>query len=91
MDDVRSENEVLRALVMTLLAAYYRARPSDTRFEQAALAALPAGSRGKAAVQLGRMVETARDLAQREETRRRHERAARPMRSVGADVMAARI
>ena len=91
MDNARSENEVLRALVVTLPAAYYRARPSDTRFEEAALAALPSGSRATAAVQLGRMVETARELAHRDETRRRHERAGRPIRSIGVDAMAARI
>jgi hypothetical protein len=85
MDEVRSENEVLRALVMTLLSAYYRARPSDTRFEQAALAALPARHRATSSVQLGRMIETARELAQREETRRRHERAGRPTGSPGVD------
>jgi hypothetical protein len=85
MDEARCENEVLRALVMTLLAAYYRARPSDTRFEQAALAALPARHRATSAVQLGQMLELARELAQREETRRRHERKNQPMRSASVD------
>jgi hypothetical protein len=85
MDDARCENEVLRALVMTLLAAYYRARPSDTRLEQAALAVLPARHRATSSVQLGRMIEMARELAQREETRRRHERAGRPTASPSVD------
>jgi hypothetical protein len=85
MDEARSENDVLRALVMTLLAAYYRARPSDTRLEQAALAALPAGRRATSSVQLGRMIELARELAQQEETRRRHERKTRPMQGTSVD------
>lgn len=91
MDEARSENDALRALVMTLLAAYYRARPSDTRLEQAALAALPAGRRATSSVQLGRMIELARDLAQQEETRRRHERKTRPMRSAGVDAQTMRV
>ena len=91
MDEIRCENEVLRALVVTLLAAYYRARPRDTRFEQAALASLPAKCRATSSVQLGRLVEQARELAQRDETRRRHERAERPLGSASLGAQGVRV
>jgi hypothetical protein len=62
------DDEVLRAIVMTLLATYYRARPGDTRFEKRALAAMPAERREFASSSLERIIAVARRMSQRVET-----------------------
>jgi hypothetical protein len=66
VDELSCEYEVLRAMVMTLLASYYRAQPGDTRSEKA-LAALPAEHRDMASAQLGRIIEATRKLARQAE------------------------
>jgi hypothetical protein len=48
MDDMFPDYRILRAVVTALLAAYYRVRPSDTRFEEAALAVRPPTHRAMA-------------------------------------------
>jgi hypothetical protein len=59
------DDELLRAIVMTLLATYFRARPGDTRFQKRALAAMPADRRDYASVNLGKIIEMARKLSER--------------------------
>jgi hypothetical protein len=79
MDDLLGDYEVLRAVVMTLLVAYYRARPGDTRFEKSILAAMPAARRANASAQLDQLIEAAKKLARRAEAeRRRQAKAALP-------------
>jgi hypothetical protein len=73
MDEAPYEHEVQRALLMTLLVAYYRSRPGDTRLEQAALAELPAEHRAMASRLLARTITTAKKQARYAEA----ERAAR--------------
>src|SRR4029453_4630751 len=67
-------DEVLRAVVMALLVAYYRVRPGDTRFEKVALAALPPANRVVASAQLGQLIELTKTLARQAETELRRER-----------------
>jgi hypothetical protein len=67
-------DEVLRAVVMALLVAYYRVRPGDTRFEKAALAALPREHRATASAQLGQIIELTKTWARQAETELRRER-----------------
>ena len=71
MDDLLGDYEVLRAVVMALLVAYYRARPGDTRFEKAVLAAIPAARRTTASAQLDPLIEAAKQLARRADSERR--------------------
>lgn len=61
------DDEILRAIVVTLLATYYRARPGDTRFEKRALAAMPAERRELASSSLERIIAAARRMSQRSE------------------------
>jgi hypothetical protein len=61
------DEELLRAIVLTLLATYYRARPGDTRFEKRALAAMPAERRKVASPSLEKIIAVARRMAQRSE------------------------
>jgi hypothetical protein len=57
------DDELLRAIVMTLLVTYYRARPGDTRFEKRALAAMPAERREVASSGLERIIAVARRMS----------------------------
>jgi hypothetical protein len=59
------DDELLRAIVVTLLATYFRARPGDTRFQKRALAAMPADRRDYATANLGKIIEIARKLSER--------------------------
>jgi mono/diheme cytochrome c family protein len=74
MDELTCEDDVLRAFVMALLVAYYRVRPSDTRFEKAALAALPPAHRAMASAQLSQIIKLTKTLARQAESERRRER-----------------
>jgi hypothetical protein len=74
MHELTCEDEVLRAVVAALLVAYYRSRPSDTRLEKAALAALPRAHRAMASAQLSQMIALTKTLAREDETARRRER-----------------
>jgi hypothetical protein len=76
MDDMFTDYEILRAVVTALLVAYYRVRPSDTRFEEAALAALPPTHRAMASAQLRQTIGLTKTLARQSETERRRERDA---------------
>jgi hypothetical protein len=67
VDELPCDYEVMRAIMMTLLAAYFRSRPGDTRFEKKALAALPAEHRATWSVQLGQIIDVARNLARKAE------------------------
>jgi hypothetical protein len=67
-------DEVLRAVVMALLVAYYRVRPGDTRFEKAALAALPPTHRVMASAQLSQIIDLTKTWARQAETELRRGR-----------------
>jgi hypothetical protein len=73
-DELLGSGEVLRAVVMALLVAYYRVRPGDTRFEKTALAALSPANRVMASAQLGQLIELTKTLARQAETELRRER-----------------
>ena len=81
MEDLLGDYEVLRAVVMTLLVAYYRARPGDTRFEKSVLDAIPAARRTDASVQLDQLVEAGKQLARHADSERRRGKSTPP----GAD------
>jgi hypothetical protein len=59
---------------MALLVAYYRVRPGDTRFEKAALAALPPTHRVMASAQLSQIIDLTKTWARQAETELRRGR-----------------
>jgi hypothetical protein len=75
-DELPCDYEVMRAIMMTLLAAYYRSRPGDTRFEKAALAALPPAHRVRTSAQLNQIIQLTKTWARQAETELRRERDA---------------